>query len=186
MANLQSPIRFSPLQAKILRHLRSRRNLGAGIVDRVSILVLTLEGNGLLKASKKLGISKTTVVSWRNRWIAAQDGFDELEAGLEPGRKGYKKLESSILALLGDKARSGAPRTFTVEQDLLIVALACRNPRELSLPQDLWTNESLAAEAVRQGIVTSISTVQVWNVLKKNRAVAPQEQVLDAPEDRRP
>lgn len=170
---LQSKIRFSELQGKILQHLGSRRNLEAGLVDRISILVGTLEGKGLLKISKEMRISKTTVRLWRNRWIEAQDGLNELEAGLEQGRKGYKKLESRILGLLADKARSGKPRTFTVEQDLLIVALACRNPRELSLPQDLWTNETLAEEAVRQGIVPSISTVQVWNVLKKNRAVAP-------------
>jgi transposase len=186
MARLQSKIRFSSRQVKVLKRLGSRRNLEAGVSGRVSILVLGLEGMGLVGIAARMGVSKTTVRAWRARWIASHDELCTFEAGLPDGEKGDRKLELRILEILADKPRSGAPRTFTMEQDKMIVALACRNPREFSLPMNLWTNDALAAQAVKEGIVSSISTVQVWNVLKKYAHAAAQEQVLDAPENRRP
>lgn len=186
MARLQSKICFSGRQCKILKQLFSRRNLESGVADRVSILVHSLNGVGLAGIAGKMGISKTTVRLWRNRWIASQDELNEFETSLAEGKKGDREIELRILGLLADKGRSGKPRTFTTEQDLMIVALACRNPRELSLPQNVWTHATLAAQAVKEGIVSSISTVQVWNVLKKYGLAAAQEQVLDAPENRRP
>jgi transposase len=182
MARLQSKIRFSTRQANVLKRLDSRRNVESGLAVRVSILVHSLEGMGLVGIMNRMGISKTTVRSWRTRWIACQDELDTFEVGLPDGKKGDRELESRILGFLADKERSGKPRTFTMEQDKMIVALACRNPREFALPQDVWTHATLAAQV---GIVSSISTVQVWNVLKKYGLAAAQEQVLDAPKNRR-
>lgn len=185
MPRLQSKIRFSPRQANVLKRLDSRRKVESGLGVRVSILVHSLEGMGLVGIMNRMGISKSTVRSWRARWIASQDELDTFEVGLPDGKKGDRELESRILGILADKGRSGKPRTFTMEQDKMIVALACRNPREFSLPQDVWTHATLAAQAVKEGIVPSISTVQVWNVLKKYGLAAAQEQVLDAPKNRR-
>ena len=184
MARLKSNISFSPRQCVALKRLQSRRTIGCGIAQRVSILVGTMEGKGAESIAKEMDISKTTVILWRKRWMASQEVLLELELGLEDGAGGDGKLGDGILDLLADKPRSGAPRSFTVAQDILIVSMASRSPREFSVPQNVWTYVSLAREAANQGIVNSISSVQVWIVLKKYGLPAAPQQVLDAPENR--
>ena len=49
----------------------------------------------------------------------------------------------------------GAPGTFTAEQIVQIINLACRPPEQLGRPVTAWTPRELADEAVKQGIVAT-------------------------------
>ncbi|MDQ7029033.1 MAG: helix-turn-helix domain-containing protein [Ardenticatenia bacterium] len=51
----------------------------------------------------------------------------------------------------------GAPPRFTEEQRRQIIELARTHPRDLGLPYNRWTLHKLAEEAVRRGIVKTIS-----------------------------
>ena len=68
---------------------------------------------------------------------------------------------------LTDDPRPGAPATFTPEVICRIVALACEDPETLDLALSHWGQRELARQAVRRGIVDSISHGSVGRFLKK-------------------
>ena len=76
-------------------------------------------------------------------------------------------FEARLLALLADDARSGAPPKFSAEQMAAIIALACERPGDCGLPVSHWTPAELAREAIKRGIVESISPRQVDRFLAK-------------------
>jgi hypothetical protein len=57
--------------------------------------------------------------------------------------------------------RCGAPPKFTPEQIAGIIALACERPSQSGAPVSHWTPPELAREAIKRGIVESISPRQV-------------------------
>ena len=68
-----------------------------------------------------------------------------------------EELEAVLLDVLADEERSGVPPKFSAEQLTQIIALACKAPKDLGIPVTHWTPKELAIEAIRQGIVPSIS-----------------------------
>ena len=67
----------------------------------------------------------------------------------------------------GRCAAPGTPATFTPEQVCAIMALACAPPEQSDLPLSHWSQSELAREAVRRGIVDSISHGSVGRFLKE-------------------
>jgi hypothetical protein len=86
---------------------------------------------------------------------------------------------------LTDEQRPGAPGTFTFEQFMQIMALACEKPITLDVPVSAWTPRELADEAVKRGIVKTISPRTVERFLKGERFTAPSQAVLADPASRR-
>jgi hypothetical protein len=78
-----------------------------------------------------------------------------------------KDLERLIIGILMDDDRSGAPPKFTPEQVAGIIALACEPTAESGLPVSHWTPPELAREAIKRGLVESISPRQVDRFLAK-------------------
>jgi hypothetical protein len=66
----------------------------------------------------------------------------------------------------------GGHALFPPETVLEIKALACELPRELGLPFSRLSTSDIAREAVRRGIVTSISRATIWRWLKTD-AIKP-------------
>ena len=66
-----------------------------------------------------------------------------------------------------DDDRPGAPPKFTPEQMAGIIALACEPPADSGLPVSHWTPPELAREAIKRGLVESISPRQVDRFLAK-------------------
>ena len=65
---------------------------------------------------------------------------------------------------LHDAPRSGKPPTFTGKHEAQIVALACTGAPEGCAR---WTMQLLAEQAVKDGIVTTISPQTVWLMLER-------------------
>jgi transposase len=68
---------------------------------------------------------------------------------------------------LSDAPRSGAPSKITAEQICAIVALACERPSESDRPVTHWTQQELADEAMKRGIVKEVSQRSVGRFLKR-------------------
>jgi len=68
---------------------------------------------------------------------------------------------------LSGRPRSGAPDTITPEHWCRIFALACKPPQDCGLAITHWSSRELAAEAVKQGIVESLSAGHLRRMLKK-------------------
>jgi putative transposase len=116
---------------------------------------------------------------WRERWRAAESRLQAIEAAGNP-----KRLSQAIEILLTDEQRPGAPGTFTFEQYMQIMALACEQPTTADRPVSTWTPRELADEAVKRGIVTAIPPRTVEHFLKGDRFAAPSQAVLADPASR--
>jgi hypothetical protein len=82
-----------------------------------------------------------------------------------------KDLRALIVDVLADEKRCGGPTKFTPEQVAAIIALACEPPADSGLPISHWTPPELAREAIKRGIVESISPRQVDRFLAKRAFV---------------
>ena len=134
-------------------------------VKRSSIILKAHEGLTNQAISEQLGVHRITVRCWRKRWCEASAGLADVEqAGND------RELLSAIEAVLSDAYRSGTPPTFSAEQVVQVIALACETESDLAISQ--WTAKAVAAEAMKRGIVTSISSQRVERFLKGSRAEA--------------
>jgi transposase len=67
------------------------------------------------------------------------------------GRCLERAAEVGVIEALEDRPRAGRDPTITAEAKTWLVALACRKPKELGYPHELWTTRLLAAHARQQG-----------------------------------
>lgn len=128
------------------------------LVLRARIILALAQGTNAPQVARDLGTTRTSVRLWRRYWL-------ERKAG-------------TLVERLSDAERSGAPATFTPEQWCKIVALACEAPEDSGRPITHWTPRELAQEAIKRGIVTSISTRHVGRFLKSGATQAPSQSVL--------
>jgi putative transposase len=131
---------------------------------RARIVLALAEGENAPTVARRLSTTRTTVRLWRSCWL---------------GRAGR-----SVDERLADGERTGAPRTITAEQWCKILALACEPPEHSGRPITHWTPRELADEAVKQGIVETISTRHVGRFLKSDRCQTAPESVLAQPKAR--
>ena len=159
-----------PQQAILDRWLRQHRAPQA-LVRRIQILVAAAAGVPNEQIAQQLGCSPKTVRRWRGRWAAAQPDLAAVETD-DPA------LRTLIVEVLADAPRPGAPPTFTAEQIVQIITLACTPPADSERPVDAWTPRELADEAAIRHIVTSISPRSVGRFLKAGRSPAASEPLL--------
>lgn len=168
------PVLLTHTQHEILRGLARQHTAPQRLVRRVHILLAANEGLGLSQTAQRLGISLSTVQIWRDRWLETSPRL----AGLDDDPEA---LASAIEEALSDAPRSGTPPTFSAEQIAGLIALACEEPARYGRPVSHWTPQELAEEAVKQGIVQSISPRSVGRFLKRGRAQTPPEPILAQP-----
>ena len=80
---------------------------------------------------------------------------------------------------MSDEPRPGAPATFTFEQFMRIMALACETPASAEWPVSSWTPRELADEAAGRGIVEQISPRTVERFLTVGAKNAWGNNVID-------
>jgi transposase len=131
------------------------------------------EGLNNEQIAMRLGINRETARLWRRVWL---DAAQLLAAAEEEASE--KVLRECIEGVLADAPRSGTPATFTPEQICRIVALACEDPRDRGRPVTHWTNAELADEAVKRGIVESISPRSVGRFLGRGGFEATSDALL--------
>jgi transposase len=141
------PVEVTPKQRRRLEALLRQHRAPQSVVMRARIILLADEGAGVHETVRELGIGRTTVQRWRQRWRdSAGQPFAER---------------------LCDAPRPGTPATFTPEQICELIALACEAPSDSGQPLTHWTYPALAAEAVERRIVESISAHSVGRFLRE-------------------
>jgi putative transposase len=148
-----APISLTPAQAEELQRLARAYKTPRKLAERAAMILRSAAGTGVREIARQLGVWPKTVRHWRACWLAS--GAD-----------------TPVTARLSDAARPGAPATFTPEQVCAIMALACEAPEQSNLPLSHWSQSELAREAVRRGIVESISHGSVGRFLKRRRPQA--------------
>lgn len=169
-------IAISPSQQAVLEGLLRQHSCPQALAFRARIVLGAAGGerNGPLAA--QLSCSPSTVRKWRARWAAAESPLAAAEAHADA-------LQQAIAAVLADAPRSGAPDTFTAEQIVQIINLACTPPPDADRPVAAWTPRELADEAVKHGMVPAISPRSVGRFLKAGRSEAPPQSLLAQRQD---
>lgn len=138
------------------------------VVERARIVTLSAEGVSSIEQARRLGVDRQRVDRWRGRW---KDVSVELSSAEAEGITD-NELVARIDAALDDAPRSGAPPKFSAEQVTQLIALACEAPADGGLPLNRWTPAALATEAVKRGIVATISPRHLDRILKRGRSAA--------------
>ena len=168
------PFPVSPAQLALLQRLARRQTADQCLVRRASILLALAADPCVEAAARRLRLTRLTVRLWRDRWLQAAPRLQQAEQERAP--------EPALLALieqaLADAPRPGAPATFSPEQIVQLVAVACEPPEKSGRPIDHWTSRELADEVKKRGIVQDISPRSAGRFLKRGRPAAAQEPLL--------
>jgi transposase len=134
---------------------------------RLGIIILGIEGWSNSHISKELGISRPTVIKWRSRWEESYAELCAYASQVSDKNLGNFKLRVKIKDILSDEPRSGAPKRISLAEEQQISALATQKPEDHGIPMTQWTHQMLAHVAMAKGLVNTISSRHVGNILKK-------------------
>lgn len=171
----KAPEVYLSQRLRVVLELRARApSTSQQLAERIRIVLGSANGELNRETAEVLGIDPQRVSRWRRRWFGIQDRLQEAES------KGAtdKELEALAAATLSDLYRAGVTPKFTPEQVVQIIAVACEDPMDSGIPVSHWTAKEVAAEAVKRGIVKSISVRQVGRFLKGGGSKTSQEPVL--------
>lgn len=146
------PITVTEEERQGLEALVRRHGTPPQLATRARIVLAAAEGRPLVRIAHDVGLSRESVRLWRDRWRALQD---------------LPLAEVSVEQRLADAPRPGAPARITAEQVCAVVALACEAPATSGRPISQWTNQEIADEIRRRGIVATISPRHAARLLKK-------------------
>jgi transposase len=166
-------LQVSPAQRLALQRLQRQQTADQRLVRRAAILLALAADPCVAAVAQQLRLSRVTVRHWRDRWIAATADLQRAEQAPSP-----QPLRWALEHLLDDAPRPGGPATFSPEQIVRIVAVACEPPEESDRPIDHWTSRELADEVKKRRIVAAISPRSVGRFLKRGRVAAASESLL--------
>jgi homeodomain-containing protein/Homeodomain-like domain-containing protein len=167
-------VQLTPRQRTCLEQIIRRQTSPQCLVRRAKILLALETGANECHVMRQMHLNRGTVRVWRQRWLAFAPKLAQLEA--DAGSD--KTLCTMIVEALTDHPRPGTPATFTAEQLVQIVAVACEDPADSGRPVSHWTPREVAAEVRQRGIVATISTRSVGRFLKSGRFTAPSSGIL--------
>ena len=168
------PIQLSQRQQAIVQQILRRHTSSQRLVRRVQIILKAHQGENNKQIGRELQLNRNSVGKWRRRW---HEGASKL-AVLESKGINDKGLMAWIESILADQERPGTPASFSTEQIVQIVALACEDPEASGVPISNWTPKELAREAMQRGIVEQISPRSVESFLKRSQLTATSKPLL--------
>jgi putative transposase len=167
-------IELSTRQRALLEQLRQRHTAPQRLVRRVLILLSLADDPCLQTTARNLGLNRISVRLWRDRWLDAAEALAQAEKNDLPDNQ----LLGLIAGILDDAPRPGGPATFSPEQIVQIVAVACEPPEKSGRPISHWTHRELADEVKKRQIVKDIAPRSVGRFLKTGRVAAPSQPLL--------
>jgi len=175
-------LEFSARQRALLRQIQNRQTASVRLARRVGVLLALADDPCLESVAQRLGLTRVSVRLWRDRWLGAAGRLRQVEADGPDDRP----LLALVEQILDDAPRPGRPATFTPEQIVQIVALACEPPEKSGRPISHWTSAEVADEAGKRKIVKSISPRTAGRFLKRGGPPASREPLLAQRQPARP
>jgi len=167
------PIKLSSRTEQLLQQIVRGTTNPYHLVRRAKLILGAASGESNSSISRRLELDREQVRLWRSRWMEARDKLTAAEQQVTD-----KKLMILIKEILGDRQRSGTTKSFTVEQVIQIVAIACEAPEKSERPVSHWTPSELAQEAIKRGIVEKISPRSVGRFLKRSHPATTSGSLL--------
>jgi putative transposase len=158
-------------QRALLERLRQRQTAPRRLVRRILIVLAPAANPCLRITAGDLGLDRIPVRLRRDRRLAAAEAL----AQAERDDLSDPRFLGLITGILDDAPRPGGPATFSPEQIVQIVAVACEPPEKSGRPISHWTHRELADEVKRRQIVKDIAPRSVGRFLKTGRLAAPSQ-----------
>ena len=171
---LSPRVQLTARQRACLEQIARRQTSPQRLVRRAKLLLALETGANQCHVMRQMRLNRGTGHTWRRRWLALAPKLEQIEA--DGGSD--KVLTTMIVEALTDRPRSGTPATFTAEQIVQIVAVACEEPADSGRPVSHWTPREVAEEVRKRGIVETISTRSVGRFLKSGRFTAASSGIL--------
>jgi transposase len=154
---------LTDLQRTVLERIVRRATSPVRLVRRARLIREMAHGANNAEVARRLGHTLKVPPIWRRRWLEATPALEKAEA------EGAGALERAITALFADHPRPGAPDTFTPEQIVQVIAIACEDPTASGRPIDHWTAREIQDEVLTRGVVPTISQSSVRRFLTRRR-----------------
>ena len=151
-------ITLSPDERQELVTLTRAHKTPQHVSFRAQLILQLANGYNTREVADALSTSRLTVRRWRRHWL--------------------ERLDCSALERLQDAPRSGTPATFSAEQWCQLMAIACEPPEVSGRPISHWTPRELADEAIKRGLVETISERHVGRFLKSGRSQTTSKPLL--------
>ena len=168
-------VQLTTRQRACLEQIARRQTSPQRLVRRAKILLTLETGANQCHVRRQMHLNRGTVQVWGRRWRALAPKLEQMEA--DEGSDD-KTLTTMIVEALTDHPRPGTPATFTAEQIVQIVAVACEDLADSGRPVSHWTPREVAEEVRKRGIVETISTRSVGRFLQSGRFTAASSRVL--------
>lgn len=172
--NQAKPINLSARQETLLQQIVRGTTNPYRLVRRAKLILAAASGESNSSISRRLELDREQVRWWRERWREATEKL----AAAEEQQLTDQKLIALMEQILGDRPRPGTTASFSVEQVVQIVAIACQSPEKSARPVSHWTARELAAEAMNRGIVDQISPRSVGRFLKGSHSPTSSSSLL--------
>ena len=156
MSGKAAKVVITERQQAVLQKRSRATTVAVRLRQRAHIILLAFEGQLNQEIEAIVGLGRDQVGVWRRRWQRALERLTLIECMAEPAR-----LTRAIEDVLCDEQRSGAPPKFTARQLTMIFAIACEAVEESGRPVARWTQKEVIDEAVRRGIIDSMSTSRI-------------------------
>lgn len=162
MSGKAARVELTELMHEILQQVGSSRSIGTAVVTRAKMILMAFLKHSNQAIGEHLDCSRETVGLWRRRW---RDSFSALLSlqFAEP----EAAFRRAIIECLSDAPRSGSPGTFSPEQIVGLIAIACEPPERSGRPVSVWTGAELADEAKKRQLVESISPSHASRILRE-------------------
>ena len=134
-------ITVSEGQRRVLEALVRRSTAPQRLVRRAQMILMLAAGKTFNQVARALGGVRHAVYKWCNRWRTQAWRLAEMEAQAWPDHVLSRVLEG----LLMDAYRAGKPATFSPEQIVKLIAVACEPPQHSGRPITRWSSRELAA-----------------------------------------
>ena len=171
---LASIVTLSLRQRKALERIVRQTTNPHRLVRRAQLILGAADGKSNTDLAAQLELSRTQVQCWRDRWQAASASL----TFCEDEEVSDTILRQRVESILSDKPRPGTPATFTLEQIVQIIAIACEEPTISERPISHWSPTEIADEAIKRGIVEQISVRSVGRFLKGGCPPTPSGSLL--------
>lgn len=158
-----TPIELTAQQQALLEQIVRTYTNPHWLVQRADIILTIAGGTNNTQAATQHRVDRQTVRTWRGRWLAAAPQLLEAEVAGATN----EDLLALIKDVLSDEPRPGAPATFTPEQIVQIIAVACEDPLDSERPISHWTARELTDEVMQRESVDTISVRSVGRFLEE-------------------
>jgi putative transposase len=165
-------IKVSDLQQKILIKISQQRTSSIQEVERSRLILEINKGLANTQIEALSVFSRKQARLWRRRWLSFESVLLVIERNKDNLDLEYE-MEKKIREILKDAPRPGAVPTFSAEQYCQIIAIALEDPKDSGRAISQWSGEEIRQEAIKRGIVKSISKSQVGIFLKGKRNKTP-------------